>query len=508
MLFSVLSASIFTDGTMLVLSLLVFIALMMTKVGHRFGIPTLLLFLLVGMMAGNDIIGLKFDNYESAEIIGELAMCVIILSGALETDMKKVRPVMKQGILLSTVGVLVTVALTAFFLFLTFGRNGSSPVSVALAKSVLVASVMASTDSASVFSLLRSKRLRLKENIGSVLEMESGSNDPLAHLLTIIMVGVVAALQGASSGPVKSGSLIASAAFELVMKIIIGAAIGYAVGKGSTLIFKKIRLGGSPLYAILILTMGFFSYGLSSMLWGSGLLAIYVTGLIIGNDVNMPFRKDVQKVMDGITWLAQLLMFLMLGLLASPGRLPSVSVSAICVALFMMFVARPISVFICLSRVKSLSFRGKLFVSWVGLKGAGPIMFAVAPVAAGLANATRIFDIVFVVTLLSLIIQGMTLAPVAKLLKVSLDEAPPVDTLGIDIPEELGDITNYTLKESDLKRGNTLSDLHLPHGTRVIMLKRGEYYLAPHGSLALKPGDMMVILVSEHTEDNIPEELL
>ncbi len=509
MILSVLSISLFSEYALLFMSVLVFVALLMTKVGYRFGIPSLLLFLVLGIIAGNDVIGVNFDNYTHAQVIGEMAMSVILISSGLETDLKLVRPVMKQGLLLSTVGVLLTVAFTATFIFFLLGKGTSMPVPMTVAVSILLASVMSSTDSASVFSLLRNSRLRLKENIGSVLEVESGSNDPLAHIMTILMVGVVTTLQaGYDAGTgVSGGNLALTYGLKLLREVALGAIVGYVIGKATLFLFRSLTLNGGALWSIMILTIGFFSYGSASAIGGSGLLAIYTACIIMGNDSKMPYKKDVLKFMDGITWLVELLMFLMLGLLANPGRFPVVFLPAAAVALFMMLVARPLSVFVTLAPFKGLSFRGKLFISWVGLKGAGPILFAVAPVVAGIPWADRIFDLVFVVTLLSLIIQGMTLTPASKLLKVSIDEAPAVDTLGMEIPEELGDITNYTIKEKDLEKGNTLRDLHLPHGIRVIMVKRGDYYIAPHGSLVLKPDDMMVILISDHTEENIPEEL-
>ena len=507
---SILPISFLSDNILLLMSILVFFALLITKVGYKFGMPTLLLFLIIGMLAGSDVLGLEFDNFELAHYIGELAMTIILLTGGLETDLKKVRPVMKQGVLLSTLGVLLTVIITAAFIFLVYGQGIMASPMVTVLVCLLIASVMSSTDSASVFNILRGSRIRLKENLAPILELEAGSNDPMANVLTLILVGILGDIQiiSTTGSTPNTWSLILTFAGKFLLQVAIGFGIGFATGRAANWVLSKIRLNGSPLYSIMILTFGIFANSVANLLWGNGLLALYIASVIMGNSDKMPYRKDILKFLDGITWLAQLLMFLMLGMLASPSQFPSVALPAIFIGLFMIFVARPLSVFLCLSPFKSISFRGKVFVSWVGLKGAGPILFAMIPVIAGLENATDIFNIVFIITLISLLLQGMTIPATARFLKVSEEEEPEVDTLGMEIPEELGDLTNYTLTADDLDHGNTLRDLHLPHGTRVIMVKRGGYYIAPHGSLVLKPDDMLVILVSEHTEENLPEEIL
>ena len=220
----------------------------------------------------------------------------------------------------------------------------------------------------------------------------------------------------------------------------------------------------------MILTIGFFTNGIASIVGGNGLLALYVAAVIMGNQKGLPYRKDVLKFLDGVTWIAQLMMFLMLGLLATPSEMPSAIVPALLIGGFMMLVARPLSVFICLAPFRKMSFRAKLFTSWVGLKGAGPILFAIAPVVAGIEGSESIFNVVFVITLLSLLIQGMTLTSSAKLLKLNdVDEAPP-ETFGMELPDEMGKLTDYTLKASDLEYGSTLRDLQMPHGTRVMMI--------------------------------------
>ncbi len=250
----------------------------------------------------------------------------------------------------------------------------------------------------------------------------------------------------------------------------------------------------------MILSLAFLSDGLASAFNGNGLLALYLTAIIIGNS-SIPAKRDVLKFFDSITWLCQLLMFLMLGLLARPSEMGDVFLPALMVGLFLIFVARPLGVFLSLLPFKGFSTRAKLFTSWVGLKGAGPILFALAPVLAGLEGSNTIFNIVFLVTILSLVIQGSSLSWVARKLNLSIDEDPVVETFGMEIPEEMGMLRDHIVSEDDLVMGRTLRDLHLPHGIRVIMVRRAEKYIVPHGSLELKSGDRLVIIMGDTEED-------
>ena len=247
----------------------------------------------------------------------------------------------------------------------------------------------------------------------------------------------------------------------------------------------------------MILSIGFFANGIASLLYGNGLLSLYVAAIIIGNKADIPMKRDILKFFDGMTWLMQLLMFLVLGLLARPSQFSTIAWPALMIGLFMMLVARPLSVFACLLPFKGMSFKAKAFASWVGLKGAGPILFALCPVVAGLEGSTEIFNIVFFITLLSLLLQGMTLSPAAKWLKLSYDADPEVETFGMEIPDEMGMLRDHTVTEDDLMHGDTLRDLHLPHGIRVMMVRREDRFLVPHGSMPLQPGDHLVIIVGE-----------
>ncbi|MBQ9463068.1 MAG: potassium/proton antiporter [Bacteroidales bacterium] len=486
------------SGSLLLLAaILVFVAIIITKVGTRIGVPSLLLFLIVGMVAGQDGLGLKFDNYTVADTIGHFALTVILFTGGYQTSFTSIKPVLKQGILLSTVGVVLTSVITGLFIFYALGAYVGD-VGLSFVGCCLIAAVMSSTDSAAVFSVLRGRKMNLKENIGSILELESGSNDPMAYVLTIVLVETLKSSTDASSGVWAS---VGTAASVLFIQLAVGVAVGVAVGFLAKLMLQNLYLSSHSLFYILLLSIGFLSDGFASLLNGNGLLAVYITALIIGNTTKVSFKRGIDNFFDGITWLVQLMMFLILGLLATPSAFPQVAIPALAAGIFMMLVARPISVFLCLAPFRGLSLKGKAYISWVGLKGAGPILFALYPVLAGIDGADFVFNIVFFITLLSLLIQGITLSPVAKKLNLSYYEGPDVESFGLEVPEEMGMLRDHIVTKEDLSAGKTLRDLKLPHGIRVIMIKRSQQYLVPHGSMELKPDDHLVLIIGETDKD-------
>ncbi len=489
MILSIFSIPLLADNLILPISILLVIAILFTKVGTRFGVPVMLIFLLLGMLAGPDGIGLSVKNLHLAEFLGHLAMTVILLTSGLETSIEETRPVQKPAFFLSTLGVFITIVATGFFSYFVLGPKIGG-IGATLIGCILLGAVLCSTDSASIFSILRGKRLILRENLGPVLEFESGNNDPMAFVVTLMLVRTI----------VDSASIGAGLLF-LLLQVILALVIGYGVGKFSVKLLERVKLTNSSLYAILILSLAFLSDGLASAFNGNGLLALYVTAIIIGNSPTMPAKRDVLKFFDSITWLCQLLMFLMLGLLARPSEMGDVFLPALMVGLFLIFVARPLGVFLSLLPFKGFSTRAKLFTSWVGLKGAGPILFALTPVLAGLEGSNTIFNIVFLVTILSLVIQGSSLSWVARKLDLCIDEDPVVETFGMEVPEEMGMLRDHIVSDDDLVMGRTLRDLHLPHGIRVIMVRRAEKYIVPHGSLELKSGDRLVIIMGDTEED-------
>jgi|GEM_PF-165013 len=422
MILSIFSLSYLTGNVLLFLSILIFLALLVTKVGYRFGVPTLLLFLLIGMAAGPDGLGYKIDDYGNSLFMGEFAMSIILMTGGLQTKWKAMRPVMKPGIMLSSVGVMVTVLVLGAFLIL-YGGKGQGLSSTGIITCFLLAAILSSTDSASVVSILRGSKISLKERIGPMLELESSSNDPMALTLTAVMIRAFK-ISVESGGP----ELIWQPLGFFLIQISVGIVMGYGMGKLSRILLHKIGFNNSIIYAIMILTLGVFTNALTSSLMGNGLLALYIASVMIGNDERLPYKEDVMKFMEGLTWLAELLMFLMLGILVKPSAMGPVLLPAILAAVVLIFVARPLSVFIALAPFKGISNRGKLFISWVGMKGPGPILFGMFPIIAGIEGAENVFLLVYLVTLISLMVQGTTITRMARLLKVDGGEMLAFET--------------------------------------------------------------------------------
>lgn len=486
MILSLFPVNLFSDNLLLLLSIVIITALFVSQAGYKFGVPSLLLFLAVGMAFGQDGVGIRFDNFDIAQSVGNIALTVILLAGGMETDFRSIKPVLRQGVVLSTLGVLFTVAFTGGFIwFLSMRMPQALPFGVL--GCFLLAAAMSSTDSASVFNILRGSRLKLTNNLGSVLELESGSNDPVAYVLTITLVQIITA-GNAPKTPIV--------VLTLLFQIIIGAGVGVGMGYLGRWMIRRIRLSDSTLYAIMVLCLGFLTNAVAADLKGNGLLALYIAAIILGNDKKLPFKKDVLKFLDGVTWIAQILMFLLLGLLVNPSELPKVAFPAILIGVFMSLVARPLSVFMLMAPFREMNWRGKSFVSWVGLKGAAPILFSIYPVVANVPEAKDMFNIVFFITLLSLLFQGTTIPFAARLLKVGKKAEPEVDTMGIEMPDEMGALTNHIVTQKDLQNGNLLKDMNMPVGKRVIMIKRGEDFVMPEGSTTLMEGDQMLIIES------------
>lgn len=478
-----------SDNLLLLASVLIFVAILVTKVGSKLGAPSLLLFLLLGMVVGEDGLGLRFEDYEMAESIGHFAMTIILFSAGFETSIAETKTVFKKGVMLSTVGLILTILLTGCFIWLVAGRASDFKLMACF----LLAAVMSSTDSASVFSVLREKKIQLKENLGPMLELESGSNDPMAYMLTIMLV------QYHVDGGIQmhgGWELFFSGALLLLIQIIVGNAVGLVVGYTVKWVLERVRFSGA-LTAILILSAGFLASGLAPVLKGNGLLATYLCAMIIGNKVELADRKVVDNFFAGFTWLMQLVMFLMLGLLARPSHMLPVILPAFLIGMFMMLVARPAGVFLSLLPFRKVSFRAKALISWVGLKGAGPILFALCPIVAGLDRSSEMFNLVFLITLFSLLFQGGSLGRVAKLLKLTDVEPAKAETFGMEVPEEMGIMRDHIVTEEDLSNGSTLRAIHLPHGIRVMMVRRDGRFLVPHGSMELRPGDHLIIIVGE-----------
>lgn len=474
------------ENILLIGSILLFVSIVLSKTGYRFGIPTLLVFLFVGMIFGSDGLGMQFHNAGEAQFIGMVALSIILFSGGMDTKFAEIKPVLSQGILLSTFGVLLTTLFTGFFIYWISGMD-STNIYLPLTTSLLLAATMSSTDSASVFNILRSQKMNLKHNLRPMLELESGSNDPMAYMLTIVLIQFI------QSTGMGVGQILGSFAIQF----IVGAGAGYLLGKLAIIIINKINLPNQSLYPILLLAFIFFTFTITDFVKGNGYLAVYIAGIMVGN-TRITNRKEISTFMDGMTWLFQIIMFLTLGLLVNPHEMLSVALVAMLIGVFMIIVARPLSVLLCLLPFPKMSFNSKIFVSWVGLRGAVPIIFATYPVVANVEGSNQIFNIVFFITILSLVIQGSTISFFAKLLHLDTPFEKTGNDFGVELPEELDtNLRDIVLTEEMLVKGNTLADMNIPKGTLVMLVKRNDEFIIPNGTVHLKEGDKL-LLISEN----------
>mgnify|MGYP003397032662 FL=1 len=475
---------------MLVGSIILFVSIVAGKASSRFGAPMLLFFLLVGMAFGTDGVGIEFDNFEAVQFVGMLSLSIILFSGGMDTSFDDVRPVLKEGVVLATIGVMLTALFTGSVIYFVGDLLGLNiPFTIAL----LMAAVMSSTDSASVFSILRSKRIGLKQNLRPLLELESGSNDPMAYILTIMLVQV----------NIGGDSDLWGVGLTFLSQMGIGALAGYLLGRGATYVVNRINIGNKSLYSVLLLSVVFFIYSFTDLLGGNGYLAVYIAGIVMGNR-KLSHKKTLATFLDGVTWLMQIVMFLMLGLLVNPHELTEIAWIGVIVGAAMIFVTRPLAVWLSLLPLGSkLTSKARHYISWVGLRGAAPILFATYPKLAGLDPNNRIFNIVFFITIFSLVIQGTTVGGVAKVLGVA--DKSPDKGFDIDLPDEVkAALTEVDIIEGGVRDGAQLRDVKLPEKTLVMMIRRGERYIVPNGSTVLHKGDKL-LLISEEIQVQTPE---
>ncbi|MCM8794831.1 MAG: potassium/proton antiporter [Candidatus Omnitrophica bacterium] len=467
-------------------AVLLLISTVASKASDKLGIPSLLLFILVGMLAGSEGIGgIYFDNPWLAQSMGVVALTFILFAGGLDTDWKSVRPVVREGFLLSTVGVIFTALLVGLFV--------TAVLRFSLLEGLLLGAIVSSTDAAAVFAVLRSKNVSLKGQLKPLLELESGSNDPMAVFLT---TGLIQLLLNPAS-PVSS--LIPA----FLLQMALGATMGIALGKGMAFFLNRVRLGYDGLYPVATLALALLTYGATACLGGNGFLAVYIAGLVMGNS-SFTHKKSLVRFHDGLAWLMQIAMFLTLGLLVFPSRLPAVMGAGLLVAGFLMFVARPVSVFLTIPFSK-LEIREKAMVSWVGLRGAVPIILATFPLLAGLPKAEMIFNLVFFIVLTSALLQGTSIPAVAKRLKVDtpLENRP---RFPIELEETQGvnaELVEFIIPFNSKIAGKRIVDLGLPHDSLITLVCRNDNFIVPGGSTVLEEGDVLLTLVNKENRQQI-----
>ena len=477
------------DNILLIGSLLLFISIFAGKTGYRFGVPTLVLFLLVGMLFGSDGLGIRFSDANIAQFVGMIALNIILFSGGMDTKFSDIKPIAWKGGILATVGVLLTAILTGFFIY-WLTNSFFDTVTFTLFEALLLASVMSSTDSASVFGILRSKGISLKHRLQPLLEFESGSNDPMAYLLTITMLQLI---NGTAGSPLQIIGF-------LFIQLIIGALMGYLLGKLAVWTINKIKLDNLSLYPVLLIAFTFFIFSLTNDLYGNGYLAVYIAGLVIGN-AKFTQKHSSKRFFDGLTWLFQIIMFLTLGLLVNPNELLPIAGVGLIISFFLIFISRPAAVFLCLFPYTKMANKAKIYVSWVGLRGAVPIIFATYVLTEGEEKAPMIFNIVFFVTLVSLLVQGTTVPTVARWLGLSRkpEDKAPLSEFEVEFSEDINSAMKEVVIEPQfLNGGNRIMDVSLPKNTLVVMVKRGEQYLVPTGSTELQVGDVLLLISDDN----------
>lgn len=494
--------TISAENILLVSSVILIAGVLIGKSSYRTGLPLLLIFLFVGMGFGVDGLGIYFNNMHAAQFIGMIALCIILFTGGMSTSIHSIRPVIAVGLVLSTVGVLLTALLTGLFIFWLSGMSWTN-IHFAFVPSLLLAATMSSTDSASVFGILGAHNIRLKNNLRPTLELESGSNDPMAYMLTIILIEVITI-----GSDLSAGNIIWQLFLQFVVGGVFGLAIGYS-GVRLSKFYKRLDADGSSvdsgqttaMISILVIASAFLTFVLATLFGGNGYLAVYICGMVFGNS-RFPFRKGVTKFMDGITWIAQIVVFIMLGLLVNPHEMLSVAAVSLIIGAFMMLIGRPLSVFTCLAPFRKINLRSKIFVSWVGLRGAVPIIFATYPVVADVSGASEIFNIVFFVTILSLVVQGTTVISSARRLGLVDKSDVTDDIFGVELADEHpSNLRTIELSADDLANGATLKDMNLPDGSLVMLINRDGRYIVPNGRKRLIEGDKLLIIEESTAED-------
>jgi cell volume regulation protein A len=473
------------DNIVLIGSILLFAGIFAGKLSYRSGLPILVFFLFAGMAFGSDGLGLHFDNPQVAQFIGLVALNIILFSGGMDTKFSDIRPIVGPGTVLATLGVLLTALITGGFIY-WLTRSWAGTISFSLLEALLLASVMSSTDSASVFGILRSKGIALKERLKPLLEFESGSNDPMAYLLTITFIQLIQMQAG------SLWSMIGAFFFQLLF----GAFMGWALGKFFIRLLNRIHLANLSLYPVLLVAICFFIFALTNELKGNGYLAVYIGGLLIGN-ARFSQKYSSKRFFDGLTWLFQIIMFLCLGLLVNPKDLLPIAGIGLLISIFLIFIGRPLAVFLCLLPFRKLSLQAKTYTSWVGLRGAVPIIFATYALTADIEKAPVIFNIVFFVTLVSLLLQGTTIPVVARWLHLAdvPEEKPLLSEFEIELPDEIDSVMReIVVRPEDLKNGNRMQDISIPPHTLVMLVKRKDEYIVPRGSTGIEPDDVLLLI--------------
>lgn len=467
------------ENILLWVAVLIFVSVVSSKLSDKFAIPTLLLFLTIGMLAGSEGIGgIYFDDAQLAKSIGVVALIFIIFSGGLDTNWKDTKSVILPGVILSTAGVLMTAVITGFF--------AVHILKFSLLEGMLLGSIVSSTDAAAVFSVLRSKRISLKQPLKPLLEFESGSNDPMAIFLT---VGFISILTVKNMG-------IAALIPRFMLDMSVGALIGYLMAKFIVFFINRLKLGYEGLYPVIMISLVLLTYVIAVFLKGNGILAVYLVGLMLGK-AEFPNKKMIMRFHDGLAWLAQIVMFVTLGLLVFPSHIVPLIGAGFFLTFLLMVVARPVSVLLCLLPF-NINMRKKVMVAWVGLRGSVPIILATFPFMAGIPQADTIFNIVFFVVIASVFIQGTSIPILSKILKL---DVPLANKMNYPIEFEKtaafdAEMIDVIVPFDSEVVGKRISDLDVPEKCLILLICRQGNFVIPSGSMVIESGDVMLVLAN------------
>jgi cell volume regulation protein A len=475
-----------TSEILIAVAALLLVSILASKISDRFGVPALLVFLVLGMLAGSDGPGgIYFDDPQLAQSIGILALVLILFAGGLDTEWGRVHRVLREGLLLATFGVFITA--------LVVGVAAHALLGFTWLESMLLGAIVSSTDAAAVFAVLRSKGVGLKKPLTPLLELESGSNDPMAVFLTIGLIQLIT----------QPGLAWTTLIGHFLQQMLLGALLGYGLGQAAVFIINRLRLSHDGLYPVVTVAFALLTFGLTDYLGGSGFLAVYLAGIVLGNH-EFIHRRSLMRFHDGLAWLMQIAMFLTLGLLVFPSRLVPIAGVGLLIAAWLIFVARPLSVFLSLA-LSRLRWREMALVSWVGLRGALPIILATFPLLARVPHADQIFNIVFFIVLTSVLLQGTSLAPAARLLGLQA----AVQTRRI-YPLEYTPVGGF---KSELKEfpilpasemiGRAIFELGLPDEFLVILIAREKDFVLPSGGTSLQAGDTLLVLADRASFEQV-----
>ena len=469
-----------------VLALLLGVSVLLSRASGRTGTPVALAFLLIGIAAGSEGIGgIAFENYGLAYRLGTVALTLILFDGGLNTSLAAVRKYARPAAVLATIGV-VGIALVV--------AAGARWLGIAWPIALLLGAVVSSTDAAAVFSVLRNAGVSLKRRVGVTLEVESGINDPMAVILTTVFTESLLRPADALGWRMPAG---------VAIQLVVGLAFGVGVGLGGRWMLGRVRLSAGGLYPVVTIALALLAFSVPTLLNGSGFLAVYIAAVILGNG-ELPYRTSLLRVHDALAWLSQIAMFLVLGLLVFPSRLLEVWWIGLALALFLAVVARPLVVVLCLLPFRYPA-RDTAYISWVGLRGAVPIILATFPVLAGAPGAERVFDIVFFIVVASTIIPGTTVAWFARRLDLESDDAPaPAAVLEIEASRPFdGQLLSFYVDEALAVTGVPIADLPFPEGAAATLVVRGRRLIAPKGNTVLEPGDHVYVLAPAGDEAHL-----